>query len=486
MTMWPKLGKRFERNMRPKIIIPLSIQFSVRYLVRTGFLDAICQYCEPIILLSFDDGDLEKDLLEREIKYLKLSEIHLSAKHRHIRNKINFWWQKKYLRSSNTIIDDRRNSVLRNKNLVNKVKNSLVHIYYWMRYDYLGGIKKLFREDQRLFQGSPEIAELKNIVQSLKPDAYISIAPFLLSEEMLSRIVAEMEIPSCASILSFDNLLRSNHVPVVFNQYFLWNKDMQAQLLRSVPKAASSRIEIIGAPQFDFYYDESYIWDKETWRRNIGLPEEDRPVILFGAGYYQIVPNEHHWLRQLDDAVESGDIKGNPIILFRIHPLDPLGRWKPILKKAKNIVFDEPWKTPETGKGKANITRKDIEKLVSTLYHSQVHINASSTMTVDGAIFDKPQIGPAYDDQLGKKYDRIAKELYEREHFVSIVKSGGLELAHSRDELISLINYAFEYPGRLSSERKNLVKEICTFYDGKGAERLEKAFNAFLTSNNLK
>jgi hypothetical protein len=471
--------------MKPKVIIPISIQFSVRYLVRTGFLDAICQYCEPVILLFFDDGDLEKDLIERGIRYINLNEVHLSAKHRHIRNKINFWWQKKYLRSSNTIIDDRRNSVIRNKNLVNKAKNSLVHIYYWIRYDYLGGIKKLTKEDQRLFQCNSAFVSIRNKVHNLKPDAFISIAPFILSEEILGRIASELKIPSCASILSFDNLLRSNQVPVVFNQYFLWNKDMQAQLLRSVPGAASSRIEIIGAPQFDFYYDESYIWDKDTWRRNIGLPEEDRPIILFGAGYYQIVPNEHHWLRQLDDAVESGEIKGNPIILFRIHPLDPLERWEPVLEHGKHIVFDEPWKTLEFGKGKENIKRKDIEKLASTLYHSQVHINASSTMTVDGAIFDKPQIGPAYDDQLGKKYDRVIKELYEREHFLPIVKSGGLELAHSCHELISLINSAFENPGRLSFERKILIKEICTYDDGQCTMRLDTAFKNFLKTYEL-
>ena len=101
-------------------------------------------------------------------------------------------------------------------------------------------------------------------------------------------------------------------------------------------------------------------------------------------------------------------------------------------------------------------------------------------MTIDGAIFDKPQIGPAYDDQHGRRYERVVKELYKREHFIPIVESGGLELAFSRDHLTKLINSALENPNRLSQERKKLVREICTFDDGKCADRLENAFIAFL------
>lgn len=262
------------------------------------------------------------------------------------------------------------------------------------------------------------------------------------------------------------------------------NKRNKRELLRGYPEASSSVIKVIGAPQFDFYYDKSYVWDETTWKKRLKLPD-NRPIILFAAGFFKIVPNEHHWLKQLDDAIENRDIKGKPVILFRIHPVDPLDRWKPILKNAKHIVFDEPWQTPETGKGRANVKREDIEKLVSTLYHTQVHVNASSTMTVDGAIFDKSQIGPAYDDRPGRKYDQIVKDLYKREHYIPIVNSGGLELAHSRNELISLINSAFENPGRLSSKRKNLVKEICTYDDGKSAERLEAAFKLFLIDHGL-
>jgi hypothetical protein len=187
----------------------------------------------------------------------------------------------------------------------------------------------------------------------------------------------------------------------------------------------------------------------------------------------------------LDDAIEDGEIKNHPIILFRIHPNDPIDRWEPILENANNVVYDEPWGSSTGGKAQANIDRDGIEKLVSTLCHCQVHVNASSTMTVDGAIFDRPQIGPAYDDQPGRRYDRVVKDLYKREHFLPIIQSGSLELANSKDELVQLINSAFSDSKKLSAERKDMIREICTFDDGKSTERLERAFKSFLQSNGM-
>jgi len=436
------------------------------------------------MVLLFENREFENELNEMNIQWVRITVPELTPAHRHLRNKINHWWQQKQLRSSNTKIDKSRSFKIENFTWRQLIRNKLLRLYYLIINNYLGGISKLLALEKDYFYANQDVQKIKDHIIRLQPDALISFAPFLLGEETLSRLIRDMGIPACASILSFDNLLRRNRVPVVFDEYFLWNKEMEQQLRRSVPESINRNVKIIGAPQFDFYYDKSYLWSEAQWRNRLGLPD-GRPVILFGAGYYKIVPNEHHWLKQLDDAVENQELRGRPVILFRIHPNDPLDRWEPILEQAKHIVFDRPWKTQEAGKATSNITRDDIEKLVSTLHHSLVHVNASSTMTVDGAIFDRPQIGPAYDDQPGGRYDKVVKELYRREHFLPIVQSGGLELANSRDELVALVNAAFAEPERLSSERKDMIKEICTFNDGKSTERLEESFRAYLISKRL-
>jgi hypothetical protein len=250
----------------------------------------------------------------------------------------------------------------------------------------------------------------------------------------------------------------------------LWNKHNQNELLRSYPAVKPDTISVTGPPQFDFYWDKSYLWDESSWRKELGLPVS-APVIFWGSGFVKIVPNETSLLMELNQAITEGRIPEKPVILFRRHPVDVESRWAPVLKHCRHVIADTPWLARET-EGKTNISRYDIEKLVSTLYHSHVHVNISSTLTVDGSVFDKPQIGPAYDPEHRQKYDRVLKELYLREHYLPITYSGGLEMVQNVREFIGAIRCALKDPEKLRSGRKTIVNEICTFNDGKSTERV--------------
>jgi len=127
-----------------------------------------------------------------------------------------------------------------------------------------------------------------------------------------------------------------------------------------------------------------------------------------------------------------------------------------------------------------NITRADIEQLCSTLAHCAVHINSSSTLTVDGAIFDRPQIGPAYDPGRGRRYDRVLKELYIREHYIPITNSGGLDLVSSPTEMIRAVNDSFTDPAARAAGRKKIISEICTFDDGQSTQRVVEKMKQLL------
>ena len=210
--------------------------------------------------------------------------------------------------------------------------------------------------------------------------------------------------------------------------------------------------------------------DEADWRAKLSLPL-DRPVILFGGGTDKIVPNEPLFLKQLDDAITSGEIPANPVILFRRHPGDGSDRWQSVLAAAKNTWVDQSWQASEK-RGQINITRADIEQLCSTLAHCAVQINSSSTLSVDGSVYDRPQIGPAYDPGLSKKYDRVLKELYLREHYIPITRSGGLDVVTSGEDMIRAVNEGFTNPGLRAEGRRKIVREICTFADGNCTQRV--------------
>ena len=463
----------------PKIVIPLSIQFSVRYLIRTGLINSLREVSEPILLLSWNDVELQDELRSNGYQFYFLPQAKMSPNLERLRKQIQ---HAHFLRlKSQTTSIDRRRSFLSLPVFVcirAMAKNFIL--------DFQGTLpasfEKWITQEDVLFEKASNLNEFLELVEKIKPDYLFSITPYLPDEEFLIRAAARKGIHLITSILSFDNITTRSRIPVHFDKYLLWNQNNRQELLRIYPDIDSTKIELVGAPQFDFYYDSSYLWDEPTWRNRLGIPDE-RSVILFGAGPQTITSVEPHIVAQLDNAIAQGCFPNKPIILLRLHPVDTVARWEALRQSAKHVVFDLPWKFGKDVAGKTNISRYDIEKLVSTLKYCQVHISTSSTMTLDGAIFDRPQIGPAYDDCPRRKYDRAMRELYFREHYLPITQSGGLQIAYSFNQLKAFVLEGFQNPKLHREARKKMIRALCTYDDGKSTQRIVNSIRDYLNQN---
>lgn len=462
--------------MKKRVLIPLTVQFSIRYLIRTGLLQKISEYSEPIIvLLGWDDNTLIHELESLGVCTIIGPDKKASPKYYRLLRQITYWHLQR-INTPTTSIDRRRYWKVEPFSLV-KVRKWIRDLIYTNLIKIPPYVENLLKKQNELVWSDTNLSEFVSLVEKVHPDAVFCFTPYFLEEELLLRASKYLHIPIATAILSFDNLTTRGLFPVEFDAYFLWNKYNREELFRIYPETKGKTVKIVGAPQFDFYYDKSYLWPEEVWRKRLNLPV-GRKVILFSSASSIIVPHEDQWLRQIDQAIEEGKIIENPVVLLRRHPNEPSERWKDLLKSTKNIVFDEPWAPGSHKIGKTNIRREDIEKLMSTLWYSDVHINASSTMAVDGAILDKPQIGPAYDET--GKFNRESIEIYLREHYLPITNSGGLVIVKSREELIRAINEAFLFPEKYSQGRKKIVQEICTFMDGRCTDRVSEALREFL------
>lgn len=465
---------------KPRLLIPMSIQFSVRYLLRSGMLERLRDVVQPVILLAWKDEVLETELRQAGMEVHPMIERKMGKDYDRVRSWMSLL-HKRQLATSSEGVWERRSDLERTsyQRWRRRARKRIFH----MAAAIPGTEDWLRRKEKELWETDNNIGEFRAQMDRLKPDAALSLTPFLLDEEMAMRVCEERGIPLCTSLLSFDFVTTRGWWAVKFDRYMVWNRYNAQELLRSHPEICAEQVEIVGAPQFDFYYDPSYLWSETEWRQQLGLPA-DRPVILFAGGFYFCAPHEPRFLQQVDEAIERGEIPGNPVILFRNHPIDPIERWLPILKQAKHIVYDDPWPTGRI-KGHSNMRTNDIQKLASCLYHSKIHINIASTMAIDGAIFDRPQIAPAYDDSPNPIYSQTSRDLYTQEHYLPITNSGGLEIVYSRDEFIKAIREGLVNPGRMAEGRKKLVREICTFADGHASERVTKAVRAFLETNIL-
>ncbi|MBK9926016.1 MAG: CDP-glycerol glycerophosphotransferase family protein [Anaerolineales bacterium] len=437
----------------------------------------LAEFSQPVIALAWDDPQLGTEIESLGGEVFITSHFKHGHEFEHVRARINHW-HRRYRNTVTTAIDARRNALFMDGRslAVHTLRNALMTAEQLLP----GNMERLFAKDEELFWQDTNVADFVPVLENARPDAVFSITPFIYQDEPWLRLGRKADIPLFTAILSFDNITARTWLPVTFRHYMVWNKYNKQELLRSYPTVKVDDVSVTGPPQFDFYWDKSYIWDENTWRRELGLPM-DAPVIFWGSGYVKIVPNETSLLLDLDFAIENGQIPDKPVILFRRHPVDIESRWTPILKQCKYVVVDRPWQAREAN-GKMDISRYDIERLASTLYHSCVHVNVSSTLTVDGAIFNKPQVGPAYDPEGRPKYDRVLKELYLREHYLPITNSGGLDLARNTKEFIDAVSSALEKPGKLAVGRQKIVEEICAFSDGESTERISRVLKGVLTN----
>lgn len=461
---------------KPRVLIPISLQFSVRYLLRSGLLAQLSASVRPVILLGWKDELLEKELVQAGCEVHALQKATWGAQYERARGVMN-QWHEKFRNSPSTAIREYRQNL--DRPWRTRVRKKLRARARRLSLAMPGGLKRAQTRELELFWADTNAREAEQQLKQLKIDALFCLTPFLTDEELTVRVATLAGVRSAAAILSFDNLTTRPWIPVDFDLYLLWNQYNLAQLRKGYPHTADKEVTIVGTPQFDFYWKRDCLWGQAEWRQRLSLPP-NRPVLLFAGGYFTCAPHEPQFLGQLDDAIETKQIPGEPIILFRRHPVDPMERWQSVLRTAKNVVLDNPWELGTKVLGHTNVGMSDISKLASTLCYSDVHVNVASTMTVDGAIFDKPQVGPAYDDSPSRKYDRSALECYHQEHFLPITSSGGIAMPRSKEELIQAVRSGFINPEERREGRRALVKEICTFTDGMSTQRVASAIREFL------
>lgn len=455
---------------RLRLGIPVTYQFSVRYVLHTGLLQRLAQVVDPVVLLAWEDPELEARLeaVGAEVRRLPEGE-HGPAYLRH-RRQVDLAWQAR-LRSPTTAIDWRRRDAIYTPNT--RARRRLRRLVERAPLALPGGIERTFAREAQLVETDTDLAAVAAAAEGLGLDAVCAVTPYHRREELLLRALARTGMPMVASIISFDNPTSRPWIPVTFDRYLVWNEHNRAEVVRSYPDVEADRVTVTGAPQFDFYANPRWCWDAADWRQRLGLPA-GRPVVLFAGGPPEIVPEEPQYLDHLLTATAEGRFGPDPIVLFRRHPMEPAGRWDAVMDRHPDVVVaDDPWPVGPSGRVETSSAGvADIERLVSTLAHSAVHISTSSTMTVDGAWFDRPQVGPAYDETGTPGAAALTRDLYQREHWLPINASGGMVVAGSRAEMVAAVGQGLDDPAAGRSARVRLVETIVTSRDGRATERV--------------
>lgn len=457
--------------MKKRVAVTISFSFSIRYIVRTGLLEKMKSFCEPVVCIFWNQEDLVKDLQDKGFEVYVIHESVKGAQYANVRYKLDYWFRYFRLKSFSKNFEPRYVEKFKTKKKV--IKSRLREYYNLTKFFVPGYTKKMLLAEKQLLLTDTNFSAMQELIDTLNIDAVFCVTPFHHQEDIFLRAAKERGKKMITSILSFDNIVKRGWVPVNYDCYMVWNKYNAAEIKRIYGEALHANhnnVHIVGAAQFDFYWRKEYLVSKKEWLDLVGLPDTDRKIILYAGGPVSLFPQEPQFLQHILGALDNGLIEGNPIVLFRCHPIDKVERWKEAIKESENIYFDTSW----TGGKKltyANVTDADISKLCSTLHFTDVHVNVASTMTIDGSAFYKPQICPAYDEVYkNEKYPLWG--FYYQEHYSYTTKTEGIALAKSRKELIDYINNALQQPEKYITKCDKVLKEVITFNDGQCTNRV--------------
>ncbi len=322
---------------------------------------------------------------------------------------------------------------------------------------------------------SPEAIER---LRNNRPAALVTTGPFQFEQPGVIAAAKNLGIPTIAFIPSWDNLSTKNRLPLRSDAYIVWSEQGKRELHHFYPYTKSLPVFVVGAPQFDIFFQDRFVISREEFCLSQGLMP-DKPIIVYAVGSPNFLKEKYGALF-LAERAAAGDL-GDVQIIVRPHPIhDRMEMAKLFQKFAPRVVLQ---RTADAGRELTARSQdeKDVLEWVNTFRHADVVVNLSSTVTIDAAIFDRPVVNLNYDPEPGQPNQALVKDVnHVWSHFKPIAESGGVWLVNNPQELIQAIKGYLADPSLHRDRRRWLAEYVCQYLDGRCGERLASAILHFL------
>jgi len=337
---------------------------------------------------------------------------------------------------------------------------------------------------EKLLLSYPRSDEAEKRLANERPDLVLSTGPFQFEQPGIFYAVKRMGIPTLAYIPSWDNITTKNRMVYKYDGYIVWNERIKTELNEFYPHTRNVPVYIVGAAQFDVFYQERFHESREDFCRRQDL-DPTLPIIVYAVGSPNFL-QEHHGAVNLAQRIVEGRL-GKVQLLVRPHPIHDNAEMKKLFDGFGPAVKLQT--SSEAGKELAKRTQDEaqIKEWVNTFRHADVVVNLSSTVTVDAAIFDKPVVNLDFDPQPGQADQQLIKDVNHKwNHFKPIAESGGAWLVNDFEELEGAVRTYLCDPDLHRERRRWIVEYVCGFTDGKCGERMADAIKDFLEKNSPK
>jgi hypothetical protein len=311
-----------------------------------------------------------------------------------------------------------------------------------------------------------------------KPDVLIATGTFRYEEPAITAAAIKLGIPTLSFITSWDNPSTKNRMVFKYDGYLVWSEQMKEDLYRFFPYTKRVPIYVVGAPQFDVFFEQRFHEDREEFCARHGL-NPDLPVVLYALGSPNLF-RENTSVVYLAERIARGEL-GDAQLLIRPHPLHDRGLDLATLRQlGPRIVVQDTGQAGLSVPSRAQ-NEEQIRDWVNTFRHADVVVNLSSTAAIDAAIFDKPVVNLDYDPEPGQSRQALVKEInHSWTHFKPIAESGGMWLVNNPDEMVEAVRTYLLQPALHREKRRAMAQYVCGFLDGHCGKRMADAVLDFV------
>ncbi len=310
-------------------------------------------------------------------------------------------------------------------------------------------------------------------LRAVAPDLLWSVGGVVRQRDRSYVLAArDLGIPVAASIQNLDTLT-SYFISATYDHYLVWSETMRDRLLRLYPHVGSTRVTIAGAPRFDLHRRSSRFRSRRETLSGFGMPP-DAHYYLYATSVSALAPDEPALVAELVARMRRDDLLRKAWLVVRLHPGEGSPRWEAVLGGAERVVLSPAWSAEPDADGWILSMPDDESGLVSSLRHAAACLNIASTITLDAAVLDRPVIGIEFGREASGPTEILYEEFYA-DHYVPLVRSGGLRLAHDWEELRGLMQCAMAHPTQDRERRAQMVRRECGVVDGHAADRVATA-----------
>ena len=323
-------------------------------------------------------------------------------------------------------------------------------------------------------QRTARSGDARERLERLAPSLLVVMNPFWFSHEPpVAATAIAMGIKTVAFVPSWDNVSTKTRMTLPYDAYLVWSDVIRDELTAAYPRAKHRPVHVVGAPQFDAFFDPRFREPRESFCARHHL-DPNRPVVLYAIGSPNFL-KEHHGALAFAKQVQRGDL-GDAQVLIRPHPIHDSNQLDALVGELGPNVRLQRVPDPARPVADRSQTTEDIVDWVSTFRHCDVAINLASTVTIDAALFDHPVVNLEFDPEPGAPNARLVHDVnHVWTHFKPIAESGGVWPARDMAEVVEATRAYLSDPSLHRAARAALVSRVIGEADGASGVRLAQA-----------